>query len=138
MNDTRVDDEPIRRFVRESLGCGCPDEVFEDIRIREQSDLFSLHNTVFEIGGRLFVVVIDAVDWRALGPMLRGIVQAGRIYRDRHGYNRFRLVIATEDERAHGELGRLFDALPDIDNKTHLHVIPPQQIPGHGRSASTD
>ncbi len=137
MNDTRVDNEPVRRFVRKSLGCGCPDEVFEHIRIRERSDLFSLRNTVFEIGGRLFVVVIDAPEWRAVEPHLGGIVQTGRTYRDRHGYNRFRLVIATEDAGAQRELGRLFEALPDIDDKTHLHVISPQQIPGHGRSATT-
>ena len=60
-------------------------------------------------------------------PALR--VEAGKQYRDQHGYNRFRLVIVTEDRNAPTCLLSAFDCLPNIDEKTHLHVIKPEALP---------
>jgi hypothetical protein len=129
MNDNSAENQAIRRFVRESLGCSCPEEVFDSIRINDQPGLFEQAHTVYEIGGRLFVAVVAADDWQAVYSGLGRMVDTGRDYRDQHGYNRFRLVIATDDVEARSVLEQQFAALPNTDEKTHLHVVSPQQLP---------
>ncbi len=129
MNDGSAENQAIRLFVRESLGCSCPEHVFDSIGVSERSDLFEQATTVYEIGGRLFVTVMVTDDWQTIGPSLGRIVEIGRNYRDRHGYNRFRLVIATDDGEARSVLEQQFAALPNTDEKTHLHVVSPLQLP---------
>ncbi len=129
MNDFKRMDARIKLFVREHLGCACPDEVFDRISVTEQSDIFSAKHTLYEIGGRLFVAVFTPADWHVMKLQLGKLVDAGRQFRDRHGYNRFRLVIVTDDENAESNLQRVFNDLPDIDEKTHLHVIRPEFLP---------
>ncbi len=131
MNDTRRKDISIKEFVRQHLGCACPDEVFENITVTEQSGIFSSANTVYEIGGRLFVAVFAPEDWHDMASHLGKLVNAGKQYRDLHGYNRFRLVIATNGHDATTDLQLVFDSLPNIDEKTHLHVITPELLPWH-------
>ena len=131
MNDISSDNNAIKHFVREALGCGCPDEVFDDIRISVRSDLFDTDATVYEIGARLLVAVFTPVEWRNLRSKLGHILDAGKQYRDRRGYNRFRLVIVTDDEEAAGTLVPAFRSLQNIDERVHLHVIDPQALPGN-------
>lgn len=129
MNDSGPEHEAIRHFVRESLGCGCPDEVFENINVSTQSGLFKLASTVYEIGGRLLVAVIAPVDWREIMPGLADMIDTGKHYRDQHGFNRFRLVVVTDSDDARENLPALFGKLPNSDDKTHLHVINPELMP---------
>jgi len=129
MNDTNHINTAIKSFVRESLGCACPDGVFEKITVTEHSDIFISENTVYEIGGRLLVAVLVPVVWQDMTARLAQLVEAGKQYRDQHGYNRFRLVIVTEDRNAPTCLLSAFDCLPNIDEKTHLHVIKPEALP---------
>ena len=133
MSDNGNPSTAIRRFVRESLGCSCPDAVFDDIRVTADSDLFAVAHTVYEIGGRLLVAAIVPADWQAIETSLGQFVDAGKRYRDRHGFNRFRLVIAADDEAAARRLSLLFESLPNTDDKTHLHVIGSGVLPDHGR-----
>jgi len=91
--------------------------------------MFASASTLYEIGGRLFVAVIDPVDWHDITASLDKLVDTGKQYRDQQGYNRFRLVIVTDDDEAVKNLQSAFDALPNIDEKTHLHVLQPQQLP---------
>ena len=129
MNDTRLKNTCIKHFVREQLGCACPDNVFENITVTEQSDIFSSANTVYEIGGRLFVAVIVPADWNEISIQLGKLFVDGKQFRDQHGYNRFRLVIVTDDDEADKDLQRIFNDLPGIDDKMHLHVIKPGRLP---------
>jgi hypothetical protein len=129
MNDIRRNNASIKHFVREHLGCACPDKVFENITVTEQSDIFSSANTVYEIGGRLFVAVFVPADWHDISIQLGKLVVDGKQFRDRHGYNRFRLVIVTDDDDAEKDLQRIFNDLPGIDDKTHLHVIRSNILP---------
>ncbi len=129
MNDIKDKNRAIKHFVRASLGCACPDQIFEHIRITEHADMFASASTLYEIGGRLFVTVIDPVDWHDITASLDQLVDTGKQYRDQQGYNRFRLVIVTDDDEAVKNLQSTFDGLPNIDEKTHLHVLKPQQLP---------
>lgn len=129
MNDIKRKNSSIKHFVREHLGCACPDEVFDEITVTEQSEIFSLKHTVFEIGGRLFVAVFVPADWHVITMQFGKLVVDGKQFRDQHGYNRFRMVIATEDDDAEKDLQRIFNDLPGIDDKMHLHVIKPDLLP---------
>lgn len=130
MNDIKRQNTSIKHFVREHLGCACPDQVFEDITVTEHSGIFASANTVYEIGGRLFLAVFDPVDWHETAKHLGKHVDAGKRFRDQHGYHRFRLVIVADDDDAAKSLQRAFDNLPERDEKTHLHVIRPELTPG--------
>ena len=131
MNDSRIDNAAIRHFVRESLGCTCPDKVFDHIRVTGQPDLFVAATTLYEIGGRLCVAVSVPVDRHDIERNLGQMIQTGKDYRDRHGFNRFRLVVVTDDDSAKQELPVLFDAVPGNDDRTHLHVVDPRSVPRH-------
>jgi hypothetical protein len=129
MNDNKDKYLGIRHFVREHLGCVCPDEVFDKVTVTEQSRIFSARHTAYEIGGRLFVAVFEPENWQGIALQLDRLVVDGKRFRDQHGYNRLRLVIASDDDGAEKELQRIFNDLPDIDEKTHLHVIKPDCLP---------
>jgi hypothetical protein len=129
MNDSGTVALSIKRFVRESLGCTCPDEVFDTVKVIENSDVFTPENTVYEIGGRLLVAVFVAETCPSITADLGQLVDAGIGYRDQRGYNRFRLVIVLDNDDATARLQKIFDALPARDEKTHLHVIKPEVLP---------
>ena len=121
--------QQIKHFVRETLGCTCPDEVFKQIRQLDQSALFDTADAVYDIGSRLCIAVYVPANWRDLVQKLGQLVAEGMQYRDQHGFNRFRLVIACSDDDAVTQLSQVFEALPETDEKVHLHVIPPSQLP---------
>lgn len=132
MTDSQLAPAAVKDFVREQLGCACPDAVFEDIRLTGKSGLFTTSNTLYEIGGRLLVAVLTPADWRELVAEIGHAVTAGKQYRDQHGFNRFRLVVVADEDEAATGLQLLFDDLPNMDDKTHLHVIKPEALPGDG------
>ncbi len=137
MNDIKHTNTSIKHFVREHLGCACPDEVFDNIRVVDRCRIFDLSNTVYEIGGRLLVAVITPSDWHEVENNLAQLIDAGKQFRDQHGYNRFRLVIATGDTDAIASLQAAFRSQPNVDEKTHLHVIRPEAIPSNVSAEST-
>ena len=126
MNDNKAQ---IKHFVRDILGCTCPDEVFTQIRRLDPCTGVASAHAVYGIGGRLCVAVYVPADWRELAQKLGRLVADGMQYREKHGYNRFRLVIASSDDDAAIQLPKVFEALPEIDDKVHLHVVAPSQLP---------
>jgi len=130
MNEIETaDTQQVKHFVRETLDCACPNEVFEHILIDNHSDIFTITNTIYRIGGRLFVAVLVPADWRDAAKCLGQLIDAGMQYRDQHGFNRFRLVIATREDDAINKLQSAFSSLPHKDEKVHLHVIPAESLP---------
>ena len=129
MSKRGFDHAAIEAFVRDTLGCSCPDEVFRDIRVMAPGSLMAGADTVYAIGGRLLVAVVIPADWHAAKSRLAQMVEQGKHHRDAHGYNRFRLVVATDDAGAGAGLRTCFAALPAIDDRIHLHVIVPEKVP---------
>ena len=127
MNDTNK--QQIERFVRETLGCTCPDDVFKQIRRLDPCATCASAYAVYDIGGRLCVAIYVPANWRDLAQTLGQLVADGMHYRDHHGFNRFRLVIACSDDDAVAQLSHAFEALSYIDDKVHMHVVPPSQLP---------
>lgn len=129
MNDSGLTDTSIKYFVREHLGCNCPDEVFEQIAVIDKADISDQFDTVYNIGGRLLVAVCTPSDWHEIENRIEQLVTAGMRFRDRYGYNRFRLVIATDETDALTRLQKAFESCPKPDEKAHMHVIKPQALP---------
>jgi hypothetical protein len=123
--------DEIKKFVRNTLGCNCPEEVFQKIDCK--SDVKIDENTKLDyeinIGNRLliFATSIDKVDSPEV--VISKLVQAGMKKRDNNKFNRFRLVLLTARINDTAELAQeIFNSL-FTDDKTHLHVINKDDFP---------
>jgi hypothetical protein len=118
--------ERIKHFVRNILGCGCPEEVFRSIDMRQTIGLnsFIVLDVAIVIGGRLLIYVAEAGSAGCVEEHLPVLVTKGRKERDEKGLNRFRLVLASDrpgEVRQAAE--KQFEKLRGTDEKIHLHVI---------------
>ena len=122
----------IEHFIRHELGCQCPDEVFRRIGVTDSPEEFGNwpQGRLISVGERLLILVVRSDDADALRRMLGGLLQEGRRLRDARGFNRFRLVIATSRAAAMAPaLRERFERLEGMDERLHLHVITPEQVP---------
>lgn len=114
---------PTKQFVRETLGCSCPDEVFESIRWDTLS-VVGVDVLRGIIGEKLLVYLFPVGDVKQMGRNLPALVKAGRDERDIGALNRFRLVlISDQPETLLGVATRLFADLSIVDDRMHLHVV---------------
>jgi hypothetical protein len=122
---------PIEHFVRGTLGCHCPDEVFQSIsidRVGTADDAASC--TRLLVGNRLLIYVLDAASFRVAESALVDLVARGRRERDERGYNRFRLVIACDEPgSASIAVQHAFDEAAGDDERAHLHCLPRALLP---------
>jgi hypothetical protein len=128
---TPEQNEPIERFVRVTLGCKCPDEVFQKVAV-EPGQLADgkVAFTRLTIGDRLLIYVFEATADRGSGRAAAQLTERGRKERDTRGLNRFRLVVATGHptqllERVQARFARAADG----DERCHLHVLATDQLP---------
>ena len=126
----------IERFVRDTLGCRCPDEVFESITVRPASSPESAEPyTRLVVGSRLLIYVLESPGQRAAPATVERLARRGLSERDEHGFNRFRLVVGCDPAaRVPGELAAGFASITDNDDRAHLHVIAASQLPDVLRS----
>lgn len=123
-------------FIREGLGCGCPDATLSDLQLDSEPSQFSglPVDRVLLVGGRL---VIGFCEPNALGQIskyLRQCVEAGKQTRDQGGYNRFRLVLPIPD--GHSDIDKeviqdSFTRLCSGDERMHIHLVDVDEIPSH-------
>jgi hypothetical protein len=116
----------IKKFVRQILGCTCPDKVFEQIEDRRSVSSASPHTRSITIGGRLLIYIWEVDEAEHFKKNFLAMLAAGRKERDEHGLNRFRAVLAV-DEMPHGiaaEADLYFSLFAGRDDRMHLHVIP--------------
>jgi hypothetical protein len=121
-----IDEENMESFVRNMLGCQCPDSVFDYI---EYSALSVLDNGIHlsdkvDIGHRLLIYVIDIEDHELISSKFVEIIGLGKNERDNKEFNRFRLVLVGDDP---AELKNIFEDkfnnIEDKDDKVHLHFL---------------
>ena len=115
----------IKAFVKGSLGCTCPDDVFDvvddvgDVEIA--SGLSLLHKIT--VGNRLLIYVYEADSIGNLKEHVPILVRHGNEEKTRRGYNRFRLVLLSDAIGAVRPIAKpLFESANDQEN-THLHII---------------
>jgi len=122
----------IERFVRQELGCQCPAAVFRRIEVEDAPEEFGVwpQGRLISVGERLLIMVVRSDDPDTLHRILGNLLHEGRRLREARGFNRFRLVVATTcvDVTGHS-LREDFERLDGIDERLHLHVIAPEQLP---------
>jgi hypothetical protein len=126
-----TDNKVIREFVRKTLGCNCPEEVFQYIDCRTVVNIDENIAPAYEIniGNRLliFAATIDKVD--SLKPVLLKLVRAGIKKRDEKKFNRFRLVLLSAHDINITEQAAEIFSPHALDDKVHLHVINKDDFP---------
>ena len=121
----------IERFVRGTLGCQCPDEVFRKLEVGPLAlPGGSGTGRRLVIGDRLLIHVVTASERSELLLRLEELAIAGRDERDRLGFNRFRLVIGLPAAASDApSLGQRFSRALDGDDRAHLHVLAADPLP---------
>lgn len=124
---------PIQQFIRQVLGCDCPDAVFRHIdwQTRLVPDTMAPYQCRLLVGQRLLVYLQRVDEVEQLRQQLPSMLERGRAERDRAGLNRFRAVIAARDvEQLRAAGAALWAGLPGTDARTHLHLVAlPQAAP---------
>jgi hypothetical protein len=117
-----MSDESVKDFVRNTLGCDCSEDVFGHIENERgvEAGGVTLRNKI-NVGNRLLVYVVEAnTDILKEMPAL---ISTGKKERDSHGFNRFRLVMVSDDKKLRKPAFEAFKATGVIDEKIHLHFI---------------
>lgn len=119
----------IERFVRGTLGCQCPDEVFQHVEAGPLPAGAGSGRRLL-IGGRLLIHVIQAPQHLDEPDWLERLAAAGRDERDRLACNRFRLVVATPPG-AGGPIAlqERFTRALGSDDRAHLHLVAADRLP---------
>jgi hypothetical protein len=113
----------IEPFVRQILGCQCPQEVFERIDSSEAS-LCGIGFQRILIGERLMVCLLACPLGEKEKQGFSGLVEALRDARDRKGWNRVRVVLMEVDDGVcDAEMTSLFEQIASGDERLHLHRI---------------
>ena len=124
--------EHIKHFVQNTLGCGCPEDVFGSIELSSNvrlSSFITLDHAIV-IGNKLLIYIAEAGSAGCIEEHLPVLVAAGTKERDEKGLNRFRLVLISDRPAdVQQAAGKLFEELRGNDGKVHLHVIDKRSIP---------
>jgi hypothetical protein len=126
----------IAKFVREALGCQCADDAFRSITIDDgRTTDGSIRFARIVVGDRLLVYVVPPTGENRGATLVPALAQLGRQERDNKGYNRFRLVITSEDADLFPPAADLFRDCAGQDDKAHLHIVLRKELPDMTTSA---
>lgn len=122
----------LKTFVKHTLGCGCPDSVFEKIEVKKHhSGAFPNEFTRIVVGDTLLIYIVRPASNTPLNESIQDAAVSGKDDRDSNCYNRFRLVLAAQDYPAMSEtIEKQFKESFATDDKMHIHFLPKDQIEG--------
>jgi len=117
-----MSDESVEDFVRNTLGCDCSEDVFRHIENERnvKAGGVTLKNKI-NVGNRLLVYIVEAED--SVLKEMPALVLAGKKERDSRGFNRFRLVLVSDDKKLRKPSFEAFEAMDVPDERIHLHII---------------
>ena len=119
----------IKRFVREVLGCSCPEEVFTEIEYQENDD--GVPGRKVRIADRLLIYIITADGKSDIQELVDLALARGIKERDNNGFNRFRLVlVSSRPDELRTMAVSAFNSSGYADEKTHLHVVSEADVEG--------
>ncbi len=118
-------------FVRDTLGCSCPEAVFEHVTRRGPETLEGGGTLdVLTVGERLLIYLWSGAGSAAMSGQVPALVRTGRAERDRRGLNRLRVVLAVADPQCVRALAEaVWQGCLERDERTHLHVVPTGSLP---------
>ncbi len=112
----------IKSFVQESLGCSCPEDVFNNIVLQDSTT--SDYTRRVNIGDRLLIYIMDASRVSNLNESISNALSMGFQERDENNFNRFRLVVASPVPESIANIATsAFSVSTHKDDKTHLHLV---------------
>jgi hypothetical protein len=124
-----ISNEDIKTFVQQTLGCACPEEIFNHIECQSNiklADNIVLSNKI-NIGGRLLIYIIEVNNPDSIKYILPSILSTGQGERDRLNFNRFRLVLAVDSLN---EIKHVVDFIfNNKDERIHLHIVSKDNFP---------
>ena len=119
----------IKRFVQETLGCSCPEEVFNKIDYQKEIDCFP--GRKINVGDRLLIYIIATDGESNIQGVINSALEQGVEERDSRGFNRFRLVlVASQPDVLRSSAEFAFESSGYADEKTHLHVVNESDVEG--------
>jgi len=122
----------LRRFVRSTLGCKCPDDVFQSVTIDRCDNL-----TRLMIGNRLLIYLMETTLEPPVAKTVSRLVEQGLADRNSQRLNRFRLVVACPQPSPDLASAKAsFAAVAGDDDRAHLHVISTDELPAELRSST--
>ena len=112
----------IKRFVQETLGCSCPEEVLNHIDYQKECD--DISGSKINVGERLLIYIITMDGKSNIQRVISSALEQGVDERDEKGLNRFRLVlVASRPDELRSLAEHAFYSSGCADEKTHLHVV---------------
>jgi hypothetical protein len=124
--------EPMKSFVQDVLGCQCPPAVFSSMVYtgpEDSSEQFLLSGKL-NVGNTLLIYFSSVSDRGDLFRLVPTLGLRGKCERDDNGFNRFRLVLVSPECDSVREMADpIFASLDFMDEKLHLHVVHPDDIP---------
>ena len=112
----------IKRFVQETLGCSCPEEVFNKIDYQKEND--DILGRKINVGDRLLIYIITMDGKSNIHGVINSVLEQGVEERDKKGLNRFRLVlVASRPDELRSSAEHVYDSSGFKDEKTHLHIV---------------
>jgi hypothetical protein len=121
----------IKNFVINKLGCNCPAEIFNIIKCHKNVPINEsiILNYKINISDRLLIYIIDIEESIFLNDNLLKVIRTGIGERNDNHFNRFRLVIISDNISEIGSIAQnLFNTLNIDDEKVHLHVMQKKDI----------
>ncbi len=124
--------EKIKVFVKNTLGCGCPEKVFEKIDVSKLPTVeHEKEITRIVVGDTLLIYVIRPEPSGNYVDSVESIGLAGKTDRDINNYNRFRLVVSSfEDEVQQEKVSERFSKIFNTDDKMHIHFVNQELLEG--------
>jgi len=119
-----IDYTAVRTLVVEKLGCQCPDEVFSQLVVGVPS-IFPGEDAGWAaqilVGFRLLVSLVSVQDLKSIREDVVKLLHEGRRLRERHGLNRFRLVLVGHLDKKTLEACQA--EAQQMDERMHVHQV---------------
>ena len=127
-----LNNKKIKVFVKNTLGCGCPEKVFEKIDV---SKLLTVEHEKeiarIVVGDTLLIYIINPEPSDNFVDSVESIGLAGKNDRDTNNYNRFRLVVSGfEDDVQQEKASERFSKSFNTDEKMHIHFVNQELVYG--------
>lgn len=118
----------IKPFVRQGLGCSCPDPVFEQVT-SEWREADGIGFRRLSAGGRLLVYLVATEPPGDLEARVMALLRQGVRERNGEGFNRLRLVVVGELSGQDADsLRERFAEEAGSDERLHLHTLSKAQV----------
>ena len=130
--NTNWNNEKLKAFVKNTLGCGCPEKVFEKIDVSKLLTVVHEEDaTRIVVGDTLLIYVICPIPTANFVDSVESIGLAGKADRNANNYNRFRLVVSgIEDDVQQEKVSKSFSKSFNTDEKMHIHFVDKELVDG--------